>query len=150
MSVVSSNETKCPSPIYCGPEKGRFFVAEHAWDCLTAESVQGPALSFQGVDHIHGGDGLALGVLRVGDGVTDDVLQENLEDPTGLLVDQSRNALHSATTGQTTYGRLRYALDVVAKDLAMTLGAPLAQPFSTFSSTGHFLCFCTRRILDAK
>lgn len=134
MLVVSCNKTKCPSPIVCGPEKGRFFVAEPG-DCLTAESVQGPTLSLQGVDHIHGGDGLALGVLRVGDGVADDVLQENLEDPTGLLVDQSRNALHSATTGQTTYGRLRYALDVVAKDLAMTLGAPLAQSLAAFSSS---------------
>ena len=41
---------------------------------LTAESVQSAALSLEGVDDVHGGDRLSLGVLRVGDGVTNDVL----------------------------------------------------------------------------
>ena len=56
---------------------------------LTAESVQSPALSLQGVDNVHGSDGLPLGMLGVCDGITDDVLQENLQDTTGLFVDQS-------------------------------------------------------------
>ncbi len=42
---------------------------------LTAETVQSAALAFQSVDDIHGGDRLSLGVFRVGDGVTDDVLK---------------------------------------------------------------------------
>ena len=42
--------------------------------CLTSESVQGATLAFQSIDDVHGGDGLPLGVLGVGDGVTDDVL----------------------------------------------------------------------------
>ena len=37
-------------------------------------------MAFQGVDDVHGSDGLSLGVLTVGDGVTDDVLEEDLED----------------------------------------------------------------------
>ena len=45
---------------------------------LTAEAVQGAALAFESVDDVHGGDGLALGVLAVRDSVTDDVLKENL------------------------------------------------------------------------
>jgi hypothetical protein len=54
---------------------------------LTTKTVQGPALALEGVDDVEGGDGLALGVLSVGDGVTDDTLEEGLEDTTGLVVD---------------------------------------------------------------
>ena len=45
--------------------------------------------------------GLPLRVLSVCDGVTDNVLQENLENATGLLIDETRNTFHTATTGQT-------------------------------------------------
>lgn len=54
-----------------GPEKGRLDVG---MDGLSAESVQGASLTLERVDDIHGGDSLALGVLRVRDGVADDVL----------------------------------------------------------------------------
>ena len=54
---------------------------------LTTEAVEGTALALESVDNVEGGDGLALGVLSVGDGVTDDTLEEGLEDTTGLLVD---------------------------------------------------------------
>ena len=59
----------------------------HTNTALTTETVQGAALTLQGVDNVEGGDGLALGVLSVGDGVTDDTLEEGLQDTTGLLVD---------------------------------------------------------------
>ena len=49
---------------------------------------------------------LPLRVLSVGDRVTDDVLQEDLEDTTGLLVDEARDTLHTTTTCETTNGRL--------------------------------------------
>ena len=55
---------------------------------LASESVEGTSLAFQGVDDIHGGDCLPLGVLAVGDGITDDVLQEDLQYTTGLFVDE--------------------------------------------------------------
>jgi len=55
--------------------------------CLTTETVQGAALALESVDDVEGGDGLALGVLGVGDGVTDDTLEEGLENTAGLLVD---------------------------------------------------------------
>ena len=45
---------------------------------LTAESVQGTSLSLQSVDNVHSSDGLPLGMLGVGDGVADDILQEHL------------------------------------------------------------------------
>ena len=43
---------------------------------LTFESVQGASLPLQSVNHLHGGDGLSLGVFGVGDGIPDDVLEE--------------------------------------------------------------------------
>ena len=79
-------------------------------DDLAAESVQSTSLALESVDDVHGGDGLALGVLGVGDGVTDNVLQEHLENSAGLLVDETTDALHSATASQATDGRLSDAL----------------------------------------
>ena len=38
----------------------------------------------------------------VRDGVTDDVLEEDLEDTTSLLVDETRDTLYTATTSETT------------------------------------------------
>ncbi len=60
---------------------------------LAAEAVQGAALALEGVHDVHGGHGLPAGVLGVGDGVTDDVLEEHLEHAAGLLVDEARDAL---------------------------------------------------------
>ena len=47
---------------------------------LTTETVESTALALECVDDIHGGDGLSLGVLAVGDGVTDHVLEEDLKN----------------------------------------------------------------------
>jgi hypothetical protein len=54
---------------------------------LTTETVEGTALALERVDHVEGGNSLPLGVLGVGDGVTDDTLEEGLQDTAGLLVD---------------------------------------------------------------
>ena len=76
-------------------------------------------------------------MLGVGDCVTDHVLQEGLENAAGLLVDEARDALDSATAGQTTDCRLGDALDVVAKDLPVTLGASLSEALASFSTARH-------------
>ena len=55
--------------------------------CLCTEAVQGAALALEGVDDVQRRDRLPLGVLSVGDGVTDDTLEEALQDTAGLLVD---------------------------------------------------------------
>ena len=70
-----------------------FWGQSGRWNCLTSESVQGASLSLEGVHNIHGGDSLPLGVLGVGDGVSDDVLQEHLNN------DQS----NSGTDGYINY-----------------------------------------------
>jgi len=54
---------------------------------LTTETVEGTALALEGVDNIEGSDGLALGVLGIGDGIADDALEEGLQNTTGLFVD---------------------------------------------------------------
>lgn len=104
---------------------------------LSAESVQSAALAFQSVDDVHGGDGLSLGVLGVGDCITDDVLKEDLEDTAGLLVDQTRDALDTTSTSQSTDGWLCDALDVITKYFSVTLGASLSQSFASFASSRH-------------
>ena len=105
--------------------------------CLSTESVQGASLPLEGVDHIHGGDGLPLGVLGVGDGIPDDVLKEDLEDSTGLLVDEARDTLDTSTSRQTADGGLGYSLDVITEYLAVTLGASLAESLSSFTASSH-------------
>jgi len=60
---------------------------EVEWSRLTTETVEGTALALEGVDDVERSDGLALGVLGVGDGVTNNALEEGLENSTGLLVD---------------------------------------------------------------
>ena len=43
-----------------------------------------------------------LSVLGVSNRVTDDVLEEDLEDATGLFVDKARDTLDTTTAGKTT------------------------------------------------
>ena len=105
-----------------GSQRSRLFCVGRLCS-LTAKSVQSTALSFQSVHHIHGCHSLSLSVLGVCHGITDHVLQENFENTTGLLIDQARDTLDTATASKTTDGWLGDALDVVTKDLSVTLGA---------------------------
>ena len=107
---------------------------------LTAKSVQGTSLALQSVDNIHSGDSLPLGVFGVGDGVTDDVLKEHLQDTTGLLVDKSRDTLDTTTASQTADSGLGDTLDVITKYFAMTLGATLSESLASFTTSRHVYC----------
>ena len=105
--------------------------------CLAAEAVQGAALPLQSVDDVHGGDGLPFGVLGVSDGIPDDVLQKHFKNTASLFIDETRDALHAPTTSQAADCGLRNALDVVAKNLAVALGAAFSKSFSSLASTRH-------------
>jgi len=72
------------------------------------------------IDDIHGRHRLALGVLGARHSVMDYVLQEYFENDTSLLVDQTRDTLHSPTASKTTYGWLGDSLDVITKYLALS------------------------------
>jgi hypothetical protein len=45
---------------------------------------------------------IPLSVLGVGDRVANDVLEEDLENTAGLLVDEARDTLHSSTASEAT------------------------------------------------
>ncbi|KAG6509885.1 hypothetical protein ZIOFF_027892 [Zingiber officinale] len=104
---------------------------------LASKPVEGPPLALEGVDHVHGSDRLAASVLSVGHGVSDDILEEDLEYATGLLVDQAADALDAAAAGEAAYRRLGDALNVVAEDLAVALSAALAKPLASLAAAGH-------------
>ena len=108
-------------------------------DNLTTETVQGAALALEGVDNVEGGDGLALGVLSVGDGITDDGLEEGLEDTTGLFVNHGGDTLDTTTASETADSGLGDTLDVVTQDLTVTLGATLAETLASFSACERML-----------
>ena len=55
---------------------------------LSTETIEGSALSLEGVDYIEGGDSLALGVLGVGDRVADDVCQHTFNVSTATISQQ--------------------------------------------------------------
>ncbi|PAV64492.1 hypothetical protein WR25_27024 [Diploscapter pachys] len=74
---------------------------------LSAESVESASLSLEGVDDVHSRDGLSLGVLAVGDGITDDVLEEDLQDSTSLLIDEAGDTLDTTTASETADGGLK-------------------------------------------
>ena len=107
------------------------------FSCLTSETVEGSALSLQGIDDIHGGDGLPLGMLSVGDGITDNVLKENFQDTTGFFIDEAGDTFDTTSAGKTTDSRLGDTLDVITKYFTMTLSASFSQTFSSLSTSRH-------------
>jgi len=105
---------------------------------LAAEAVQSLALALQRIDDIHGRDRFASCVLRVSDGVSDDVLEEDFEDCARLFVDAAADALHTTTAREASNGGFGDAVDIVAQHLAMALGAALAESFAAFAAPRHW------------
>lgn len=103
-------------------------------------------MALEGIDNIHGGDSLPLGMLSVGDSITDDVLKEDLEDTSGLLIDQARDTLDTTSASQTADSGLGDTLDVITQNLAVTLGASLAESLASFASSSHVDYFLSVKI----
>ena len=91
-------------------------------------------MTLKSVDNIERCDGLSLGVLSVCDGITDDTLEEGLEDTAGLLVDHGGDTLDTTTASETADSGLGDTLDVVAQDLAVTLGATLSETLAALAA----------------
>ncbi|GAB2277066.1 hypothetical protein Dimus_011774 [Dionaea muscipula] len=83
------------------------------------------------------GYGLPPSMLSVGDGITNHILQENLEDSSGLFVDdENADTLNATSPGQTANRRLGDPLDVVPQHLPVTPRSSLAQSLAPpFTST---------------
>ena len=91
-------------------------------------------------------------MLSVGDRVTDDILQKDLKNTAGLLIDEAGDTLDTTTTSKTTDGlygalmsikkspikgvtyRLGDTLYVVPKNLAVTLRAAFSKTLHTASA----------------
>ena len=84
------------------------------WNLCT-ETVESSALAFEGVNNIHGSDGLTTGVFSVGNSITDDGFKEHLQDDTSFIIDKVGDTLDTTSTGETTNSRLGDALDVITE-----------------------------------
>lgn len=100
--------------------------------CSTTKTVKGTALTFERVDHIHGGNSLALSMLRIGDRVPDHIFQKHFQHPTSLFIDKTRDTFDASTTSQTPDSWLSNTLNVVPQDFAMALSTPLPRPLPPF------------------
>ena len=67
-------------------------------------------MTLERINDIERCDGLSLGVFRVGDGVADDTFKEDLEDTSGLFVDEAGDTLDTPSTRETADSRLRDSL----------------------------------------
>ena len=103
-----------------------------------SKTIKGSSLSLQGIHHVHGRNRLPPSVLGVGHSVANHVLQEYLENSSGLLIDQSTDSLDTASSRQSPNCWFRYALNVIAKHFPVPLRTSLAQSLSSLATTRHF------------
>ena len=75
------------------------------------ETEEGLSLSLHGEDHIHIGDGLSARVLSVGEGISQELVEEAHQDFTGVVVDLEGDSLDSSSAGKSADGTLGDALD---------------------------------------
>ena len=107
--------------------------------CSSTEAVEGAALSLKSVDDVESGDGLSLGVLGVGHGVADDVLEEASQNVSGLLVDEGGDSLDTTAAGKSADSRLGDAEDGLLQGLlGVSLGSDLAVALANLASSSHF------------
>ena len=92
-------------------------------------------MSLEGIDDIEGGDGLSLGVLGVGNGVLDNVLEELSEDNSGLVIDEGADSLDTTSSGESSDSWLGDTKDGVLDGLGReSLGSSLSSDFTELSS----------------
>ena len=117
-------------------------------------------MSLEGVDDVHGSDGLSLGVLGIGDGVSDDSLEEALQDVSGVLVDVEGDSLDTTSSGESSDGWLGDALEQwsvrlsgvsLGSDLSSALADSLSNSLSGLSDSSHlFICNSDQAFLNSR
>ena len=115
----------------------------------SSETIDGSSLSLQGIDDVHGSDGLSPGVLSVGDGISDDSLEEALEDLSGVIIDEGGDSLDTSSSGEPADGGLGDALNACSG--VSLLGSPLGADLSLSSdSLASFAlsCHCFNKVCD--
>lgn len=106
---------------------------------LTSETIEGASLSLEGIDDIHGGNGLSLGVLGVCDCITNHIFEKDFQDSTGFFIDVSRNTLDSSSASESSDGRLGDSMDIISQNLSVAFSSRFSKSFSSFSAARHFL-----------
>jgi len=113
------------------------------------ETVDGAALTLEGVDNVQSGDGLALGVLTVESRILDNTFQEGAQGLTTLVIDQARQTLDTTTTGHTTNRRLGNTGDVVGHEAgAASTTLTLAHTGFTAFADASFAAFATFAVTE--
>jgi hypothetical protein len=74
-------------------------------------------LTLKSIDDIERGDGLSLGVFRVGDCIADDAFKEDLEDTSSFFVDEAGDTLDTTTASKTADSGLCDSLCLLAHDM---------------------------------
>ena len=93
---------------------------------LSSEAIQGPALALESIDNIKCCHCLPASMLCVGHCIPDDILQEDLQDTSCLLIDEPRNTLDSTSASKSADGWLCDSLDVIPENLSVTLSTSLS------------------------
>ena len=96
-------------------------------------------MSLESIDDIEGGDSLSLGVFSVGDWVSDDVLEEGLEDSSGLIIDEGADSLDTTSSGESADSGLGDAHDGLSDGL---LGSSLGSVFASLSFSSFVGATC--------
>ncbi|MFA6159112.1 MAG: hypothetical protein WC763_05835 [Candidatus Paceibacterota bacterium] len=104
---------------------------------MATETVDGTTVALEGIDDVHGGNSLAMGVLSVGGSVAKDLLEELAKGSTALGVNLSRDALHTTTTGEAAKSRLGDSSDGLLERLTVTLSSSLSETLTSFSAARH-------------
>ncbi|MFS7995201.1 hypothetical protein Hanom_Chr12g01115261 [Helianthus anomalus] len=76
-------------------------------------------------------------MLRVGNSVTNHILQKYLQNTTCLFIYQTADSLDSTSSGQPPDGGFGDTLNVIPKNFPVTLCSSLSQPLSSFSTSRH-------------
>jgi len=113
------------------------LVRGTTWRRSSTETIKRPSGSLQCIYNIESSDCLSLGVFSIGDRVSDNIFQEDLEDTACFFVNEPRDTLDTTTTSKTTNGRFGYALDVITKDFAMAFGTTFPKTLAAFSTPRH-------------
>merc|ERR1719498_1405876 len=101
------------------------------------ETVEGSALSLEGVDNVHSGDSSSSGVLSVGDSVSDDLLKEGSEDSSGVVIDERGDSLDTTSSTESSDG---WSGDTVNGGFSgVSLATVFTDTFHSFSFAWHFL-----------
>ena len=102
------------------------LLSNNLTEDLSAKTIEGLSLTLDGINDIHDSTSLMASMIGVSNRVVDDILEEDLEHTTCLLVNETGDTLVTDKVGKTVDGGLGDALDIVAKDLAMTIGVSLS------------------------